>query len=417
MRGLVEAVLPARMGSSFRWLVGSSWVGNLGDGIALAAGPLLVASQTQDPLLVALGALLQRLPWLLFGLHAGVLADRVDRRRLVIAVDLARAGVLVVLAAALSTGDVGIGVVLTALFVLGVAEVFADATTGTLLPMVVARADLGIGNARLMAGALTMNELAGPAVGAVLFVAGTAWPFVAQAVLVVLSALLVSRMRLPARRRPAERSHVRQDIAEGLRWTWGNAAVRTLTVTIVSFNVTYGAAWSVLVLYADQRLDLGPVGFGLLSTALAVGGIVGTASYDWLERHASLATLMRVGLVLETLTHLALAVTTTAWVAMVVMVVFGAHAFVWSTTSRTLRMRAVPLGLQGRVGSLYAMGVFGGILAGQLVGGLVARVWGVTGPFWFGFVGSAVILALIWRQLAHIAHAGEEEERPAERVS
>jgi phosphotransferase system glucose/maltose/N-acetylglucosamine-specific IIC component len=71
-------------------------------------------------------------------------------------------------------------------------------------------------------------------------------------------------------------------------------------------------------------------------------------------------------------------------------------------------MRAVPLGLQGRVGSRYAMGVFGGILLGQLAGGLVARVWGVTGPFWFGFVGSALVLALIWRRLAHVAHAGEE---------
>ncbi|MGR6966755.1 MFS transporter [Geodermatophilus sp. URMC 61] len=416
MRGLVEAVLPARMGTPFRWLVGSSWVGNLADGIAIAAGPLLVAGQTQDPFLVALGALLQRLPWLLFGLHAGVLADRVDRRRLVIAVDLARAGVLVVLGAALFTGDVGVAVVLTALFVLGVAEVFVDTTTGTLLPMVVPRPDLGIGNARLMAGALTMNEMTGPALGAALFVAGTAWPFVTQAVLLTLGALLLSRMRLPVRERPAERAHVRQDIVEGLRWTWGNAAVRTLTLAIVSFNVTYGAAWSVLVLYADQRLDLGPVGFGLLSTATAVGGIVGTSSYDWLERHAGLATLMRVGLVIETLTHLALALTTTAWVAVLIMVVFGAHAFVWGTTSRTVRMRAVPLGLQGRVGSLYAMGVFGGILLGQLVGGLVARAWGVTGPFWFGFAGSAVILALIWRQLAHVAHAGDGTEELVERV-
>ena len=113
-------------------------------------------------------------------------------------------------------------------------------------------------------------------------------------------------------------------------------------------------------------------------------------------------------LALETLTHLALALTTTAWVAMVVMAVPGAHAFVWSTTSRTVRMRAVPLGLQGRVGSLYAMGVFGGILLGQLAVGVIARVWGVTGPFWFGFAGSALVLALIWRQLAHVAHAGEE---------
>ncbi|PRY41190.1 putative MFS family arabinose efflux permease [Geodermatophilus tzadiensis] len=407
MGGLVETVLPARMGTPFRWLVASSWVSNLGDGVAIAAGPLLVASLTRDPLVVALAALLQQLPWLLLGLHAGVLADRVDRRALVVAVDLARAGVLAVLVLALATGDVGIPAVLAALFVLGAAEVFADTAAGTLLPMVVPRADLGIGNARLTAGTLTMNQLAGPAVGGVLFVAGAAWPFLAQAVLVALGAVLVSRVRLPAVERPVERATVRRDVAEGLRWTWGHPAVRTLTLTIVLFNVTYGAAWSVLVLYADQRLGLGAAGFGLLTTVVAVGGMVGTASYDWLERHVGLAHLMRVGLVIETLTHLVLALTRTPGVAMAVLAAFGAHAFVWGTTSRTVRMRAVPAGLQGRVGSLYAMGVFGGILVGQALGGVIARVWGVTGPFWFAFAGSALLVAVMWRALGHVAHADD----------
>jgi MFS family permease len=404
---VVEAVLPARMGTSFRWLMASSWVSNLGDGVALAAGPLLVATRTQDPLLVALGALLQQLPWLLFGLHAGVLADRVDRRLLVAAVDLARAGVLAVLATALFTSDVGLVPVLAALFVLGTAEVFADTAAGTLLPMVVDRADLGIGNARLTAGTLTMNQLAGPAVGGLLFLAGAAWPFLVQAVLVALGAVLVARMRTAPPERPARRGRIGRDVAEGLRWTWGHPAVRTLTVTIVLFNVTYGAAWSVLVLYADQRLGLGAAGYGLLTTVGALGGMVGTASYDWLERHVGIATLMKGGLLLETLTHLGLALATTPWVAAPVLFVFGVHAFIWGTTSRTVRMRAVPAGLQGRVGSLYAMGVFGGILAGQAVGGVVARAWGVTGPFWFAFAGSAVLLALIWRQLDHVAHAEE----------
>jgi MFS family permease len=404
---VVEAVLPARMGTSFRWLVGSSWVSNLGDGIGLAAGPLLIASQTHDPLLVALGGLLQRLPWLLFGLHAGVLADRVARRVLVVAVDLTRAAVLAALTTMLVTGHVDITVVLVTMFLLGTAEVFADTTSGTLLPMVVGKADLGIGNARLMAGVLTMNEMAGPAVGAVLFAAGMAWPFLTQAVCVALGAVLISRMVLPPLPRRAGRSHIRRDIAEGFRWTWGNRAVRTLTLAIVTFNVTYGAAWSVLVLYATERLDLGAVGFGLLTTVGALGGIAGTAAYDWLERHASLATIMRVGLIIETFTHLGLALTTTGWVAMVIMFVFGAHAFVWGTTSRTVRMRAVPTELQGRVGSLYSIGVFGGIVLGQALGGVIARIWGITGPFWFAFVGSAVILALIWRELAHIAHADE----------
>jgi Na+/melibiose symporter-like transporter len=273
--------------------------------------------------------------------------------------------------------------------------------------MVVAKADLGLGNARISAGSLTMNNLVGPAVGAALFAAGTAWPFLVQAVCIALGAVLVSRMVVPRLARPDTRSHIGRDIAEGFRWTWGNRAVRTLTLTIVTFNVTYGAAWSVLVLYATERLDLGAVGFGLLSTVGALGGLAGTASYDWLERHASLAAIMRVGLTIETLTHLGLALTTTGWVAMAIMFVFGAHAFIWGTTSRTVRMRAVPMELQGRVGSLYAIGVFGGIVVGQGLGGLIARVWGITGPFWFAFVGSAILLALIWRELAHIAHADE----------
>jgi MFS family permease len=405
---VVEAVLPARMGRSFRWLVGSTWVGNLGDGLSLAAGPLLIASQTHDPFLVALAGLLQRLPWLLFGLYAGVVADRVNRRLLVVIVDLMRAAVLGVLTVTVVTGAVNIAIVLVTMFVLGTAEVFVDTTAGTLLPMVVDKRDLGIGNARLMAGMLTMNQLVGPAIGATLFAAGMAWPFLTQAVCVALGALMIARMRPPALPPRVENSHVGRDIVEGLRWTWRHPAVRTLTLTIVTFNVTYGAAWSVLVLYATERLDLGAIGFGLMTTVGAVGGLAGTASYDWLERHASLANIMRVGLLIETFTHLALALTTVGWVALVIMFIFGAHAFVWGTTSRTVRMRAVPNELQGRVGSLYAIAVFGGIVAGQALGGVIAQIWGITGPFWFAFVGSAIILVLIWGQLDHIAHADEE---------
>ena len=413
MGRFVETALPARMGTPFRWLVGSAWVSNLGDGIGSVAFPLLVAAQTRDPVLVALAGLLQRLPWLLFGLYAGVIADRVDRRRLVVAVDAARATVLAVLCATIVTGTVDVRVALVTAFVFGSAEVFSDTATSTLLPMVVDRRDLGIGNARLMTGMVTMNQLAGPAIGATLYATAQPFPFATQTVCVALGALLVSRMRVPVQVRPLREPHLRRDIAEGFRWTWGNAPVRTLTLAIVTFNVTFGAAWSVLVLWVQERLGLGAVGFGLLSTVSALGGLLGTFSYDWLERHVRLATLMRVGLTLETLTHLGLALTTVPWVAMVIMFVFGAHAFIWGTTSRTVRLRAVPAELQGRVASLYMIGVFGGIVVGQAIGGVVARAWGVTGPFWFAFVGSAVILALIWRQLAHVAHADEQARAAA----
>ncbi|SSC24461.1 Transmembrane secretion effector, partial [Klenkia terrae] len=401
-----EVVAPSRLGLGFRWLLASSWTSNLGDGIALAAGPLLVASLTRDPFLVSLAAGVQWLPPLLFGLLAGAVTDRVDRRLLVVLVDLLRAAVLVVLTLAVATDLVTIAGVLVALFVLGTAEVFADNSSQTLLPTLVHRDDLAVGNARMMTGFITVNQLAGPPLGAALFTVGAAWAFGAVAVLVALGAVLVSRIVLPPAER-TERGPVHTEIVEGFRWVRHHPAVRTLVLTIFSFNLTFGAAWSVLVLYATQRLGLGEIGFGLVTTAQAVGGILGIAAYGWITARVSLGNLLRVGLVVETLTHLALALTTSPWVAMPVFVVFGAHAFVWGTTSVTVRQRAVPRHLQGRVGSVNLVGTFGGLVIGAGIGGLVAQRFGVTGPFWFAFAGSALFVVLIWGQLRHVAHADE----------
>lgn len=401
-----EIMAPTRLGVGFRWLLASSWTSNLGDGIAIAAGPLLVASQTDDPLLVALAALLQWLPPLLFGLLAGAVADRLNRRLIVVTVDLARTVVLVVLCMTIATDAISIAVVLGCLFLISTAEVFADNTSSTLLPMLVHRDDLAIGNARLTTGFITVNQLAGPPLGAALFALGLAWPFVGQAILVALGALLISRISLPPHGHDREqRGRLRQDIGEGLRWAWRHPAVRTLMLTIFMFNITFGAAWSVLVLYAIQRLGMGEIGFGLLTTVSAVGGLLGTAAYGWITRRVSLGNIMRIGLIVETLTHLALALTTLPWVALTIFFVFGAHAFIWGTTSITVRQRAVPTALQGRVGSVNLVAVFGGLVLGSGIGGLIARQWGVTAPFWFAFVGSAIFVVVIWRQLVHIAHA------------
>ena len=404
-----EVVAPARLGHGFRHLLASSWVSNLGDGVGLAAGPLLVAQQTDDPGVVALAALLQRLPWLVLGLWAGTLADRLDRRRVVVAADLVRAAVLVALALAVGTGRVSVAVVLVALLLLSTAEVFADTTSPTLLPMLVPRADLGLANARLQAGFVTVNQLVGPPLGAALFAAGALWPFAAQAVLVAAGAGFAARIVLPAhgRGRTGPRA-VRDELAEGLRWVLASPPVRTLVLAITVFNVTFGAAWSVLVLYATQRLGLGAVGFGLLTTVSAVGGLAGTATYGAVTRRITRGELLRIGLVVETLTHLALALATSPVVALAVFFVFGAHAFMWTTTATTVRQQLVPGTLQGRVGSIYVLGSNGGLVLGAALGGVLAQAYGVTAPFWAAFAGSALCVVLVWRELAHLAHGDEE---------
>jgi predicted MFS family arabinose efflux permease len=337
-----------------------------------------------------------------------VLADRVSRRAIVIVTGLVRVTILVLLIASILTGRVDTAVVLAALFLFGVNETFGETASTTVLPMLVGPDDLGVANSRSLTGVIVWNQLAGPPVGAALFAAGMALPFVSEAVCVLAGVLLIARVRLPAPVRPAAgRTRIRADISEGWRWLWAHPAVRTLAITIFTFNITFGAAFSVLVLYARERLGMSALGFGLLTTALAAGGLLGTASYGWLERRVPLGVIMRGGLIIETLTHLALALTRWVWLALTVFFIFGAHAFIWGTTSTSVRQRAVPTEFQGRVGSVYLTGMVGGIVIGSAIGGGVASAWGVTAPFWFGFAGSAVILALIWRSLLQIAHDDE----------
>lgn len=405
---VVEPIAPARLGRSFRWLFASTVVANVGDGIALAAGPLLIASQTTDPLLVSMALLAQVLPPLLFGAVAGAIADQFDRRRIVIAVDLARVVVLAVLATTIATGTVNIGVVLGALFVLGTAETFVDVGASSLLPRVVRSEHLGIANARMQGAFVLTNQLLAPPIGAFLFVVGMALPFATNAACFALAAVLM--LRVAGTRADGEvageRKSLRADMVDGIRWLLAHPPMRTLALTVVVFNVTYGAAWSVLVLYARDHLAMDEIGFGLITTALAIGGLVGAAIYGRLERRFSLGNIMRVGLLIETATHLVLALTRSPEVALVMMVIFGAHEFIWGTTSTTVRQRAVPDALLGRVTGVYTVGLFGGIVVGAPIGGLLARELGLAAPFWFGFVGSALLVAFMWRRFDQIAHSG-----------
>jgi MFS family permease len=407
----VEVIAPARLGHSFRLLLASALIANAGDGVALAAGPLLIASLTRDPLLVSMALLAQSLPSLLFGVVAGGVADRVDRRRVVSLVNLGRSLVLAVLAATIATKSVSIAIVLTSLFVLGTAEVFANVSEASLLPRLVAREDLGIANARLQGAFLLVNQLAGPPIGAFLFAVGMTLPFAADAACYALGALIITRVvyRPGTERRASEepRAGFRRELAVGVRWLLRHPPMRTLALTIVAFNVTFGAAWSVLVLYAQERLGMNEVGYGLLTTAMAVGGLLGVSSYGRLERRFSLADIMRVGLCIETLTHLLLALSTQAALVLAMFVVFGAHAFIWGTTSTAVRQRAVPDELLGRVTGVYQVGTLLGIVVGTPIGGLLAQQYGITAPFWFGFVGSALLVAVLWREFDKIVHAGD----------
>lgn len=400
---IIEKLFPKRLGSGFRLLIASSWSAYLGDGFALAALPLLIASRTHNPSLVALAALLQRLPWLLFGLASGVVADRFNRIKLVVLVEAVRAGLLIALAITIFLGWANITLLLVAAFAIGISEVFSETATDTIAPTLIRSEDLSLATSRRYTGVVTLNQLAGPPIGSFLYAAGASLPFIGQALLVGTGALTISRVKLPPHPRSDKKSHLGREVIDGWRWIIHHGPVRTLFVTIFIFNITFGAAWAVLVLFAEERLGLGSFGFGVLTAASAVGGVIGTSFYGWLTKKVALSNILRVGLIIEALTHLSFAITRNAIFATIVMTIFGAHAFIWGTAAVTVRQRSVPTELQGRVGSVYSIGMYGGLVIGSALGGVIGSRFGVTAPFWFAFYGSIIFIVFIWKQLHHLA--------------
>jgi MFS family permease len=389
----------ARLGPEFAKLWTASTVSNLGDGITLVAGPLLAASLTRNPLLVAALTFAQRLPWLLFSLPSGALVDRLDRRRVMVAADLFRALVIGLLGVAILLDAASIPLLCATFFLLGAAETLFDNAAVSILPTVVPKVSLTKANGRLLGAQVVTNDLAAPPLGGLLFAAATAVPFLLNAGSFVAAAALLAAMRGRFRvERPvgAARASLRSDIAEGVRWLAGHQLLRLLGLAIGLMNVTLFAAIAIMVLYARERLGLGPVGYGVLVACLAVGGLSASLVAERVIGWLGPATTMRIGLVIEAATHLVLALTASALVASAILALFGFHAMIWNVVSISLRQELIPAQLLGRVNSAYAVFSYGGASLGALLGGVLAGRFGLTAPFWCGFAAVTILALAAW---------------------
>jgi predicted MFS family arabinose efflux permease len=189
---------------------------------------------------------------------------------------------------------------------------------------------------------------------------------------------------------------LRAEIAEGVRWLWRNRLLRILALALGLMNLTLTATESILVLFAQERLGLGPVGYGTLLSSIAVGGVAASLVADRVVARLGAATTMRVGLLIETSTHLVLALARSPLLVAGILGLFGFHAVTWSVTSVSLRQELVPSRLLGRVNSAYAVLAYGGMAVGALAGGVLARRFGLTAPFWCSFAAMALLWLAAW---------------------
>ena len=391
------------LGSRFAKLWTASTMSALGSGLATIAAPLFVAAHTKSPLIVSATSGVAWLPWLLFALPGGLLVDRVDRRRLMVVIDWARVAAMGVLTVALMTGWAGIVLLDAVLFVVNTGEVVFRSASQAMIPSVVPRARLERANGWLVGGTTLMQGiLAGPLAG-FLFVLAAWVPFFVNAGTYAASAVLIGlvagtyRASHPVADSERRARTVRAELAEGFRWLAHQRVLRTMTVLIGLLNLTLTAATAVLVLLARERLDLGPVGYGLLFSCEAVGALLGSACGDRLIRRVTATWTIRIGLLVEAGLHLTLATTRSAYVAGFMMFAFGVHAALWTIVGSSLRQRLTPSRMLGRVGSTTLFIAAGGNCVGAVLGGVIAARFGITAPFWAGFVVAALVSAATWR--------------------
>ena len=376
------------LGPAYTRLWSATALSNLGDGIRAAAFPLLAASLAEDPVLVAGVAVVGQLPGLLFGLLAGAVADRVDRRALVLAMDVIRTLLLIGLAVLIATGHATIGAAYVVAFASGLASVLRDTTAGTLLPSIVAADQLDRANGRMVTAEIAGNEFAGPPLGGYLFGVAVALPFAVNAgTLAVAAALVASIPALLQPRTPSAgelRPSLLTDLRTGLGWLVRQREVLAVPATSVALAMTDSAWFSLLVLYLRDVLGLPGFWFGLMLAIGSVGGLTGGLLAAWIGRAVGLRWTIVGSLLVAAAGQLSLGVTSSVLITAVVLATSSLVFAVWNVAARTLIQRRTPRPFLGRVGSINGTVITSASILGALLGGLVARQQGLHAPFLLG---------------------------------
>ena len=387
--GVVRGLGIGDLSPAFRRLLAASLASNLADGIILVAFSLAAARLTSDPAQVAAGADAGTIPQALAALHAGAIADRVDRRRLLGSVQAMRIVVLGLLTLATVLGALSIPLLAVGAFCLAIGQTFYDTTSQAILPMVATQEQLTRANSRLAAAETLADQFIGPPLGGLLVSVGTAlaWGGAMVGYLLALAGLLLLRgeFRVP---RSGPAASLTGDIVEGVRWLAGHPLQRTISLMVAVGAFAASSVFAVFVLYAVEPgpVGLSEVGYGLLLTAMGAGSLVGAVVVEPIERRLGTATTLVASHIAFGLLFVIPAVTDAVVPVALAFGLFGLTTMVWNVTNVSLRQRFIPPGLYGRVHAGHRLVSRGGALLGGLAGGVVGSAAGLTTVFWLAAV-------------------------------
>ncbi len=388
----------SKLGRDYLKLWLATAVSNIGDGVRITALPLLAATITRDPLAIAGLMFAGKLPWLLLSLHAGAIADRVDRRKLIVGINILRALAMGALGIFLVTGMESIALLYSVALLQGVGEVFSDNAAFALMPSIVPKDRLEDANGRLEAAVVVTNEFAGPALGGLLFAVAAAAPFLVDGGSFLLAGVLIASIsyRPPIRLEEPEKTRLRDDIAEGVRWLRNHKVLRDLSLIAAVTNLMLFATFSIQVLFALEVLGLTSAGFGLLLSAEAFGALFGSLLAGKLKRSMGTRGAIVLALAVASGANIAIA-TSSSWILVGAMAIATSFAGgLWNVMTNSLRQSLVPDRLLGRVQSAHRLLSWGAIPLGSVLGGVLAAAFTLHVPFMVAGLVLAAMTGTVW---------------------
>ena len=403
-----------KLGSSYWKLWTATAISNLGDGISGVAYPWVASAVTRSPLLIAAAGFASRLPWLIFTLHAGVITDRFDRRKLIVAMDTAR-GILTLIVGAIvllnkdslpslnelsSITDLDtnwplyITLLITA-FLFGLAEVLRDNSAQTLMPSVVEADNLEKANGRLWSAESLTNSFIGPPLGSLIIGIAIYLPFFVDAgsffVAVALIASISGSFK-PIQEKPREKINFKSEIKEGFRWLWSHDLLRPMAIILGALNLLGTMVAATFILYTQEVLNTSVFVFAVLGTAGAIGGIAGGLIAPKISEKIGSGPSLWLALAMGPIGAVIIG-TTSAWQIVWVVLLFQSFfGVLWNTITVSLRQRIIPTRLLGRVNSVYRFFGWGSIPIGMFLGGglvtiaqnFVSREMALRTPYFVG---------------------------------
>lgn len=397
----MQATQPRRLGRDF-WLFWSGQtVSNLGTSVTQFALPLLTFQLTGSAFNLALTMTATFLPYLLFGLVIGAWVDRLNRKRLMISVDILQALVIGSVPLAATFGFLSVWWLYGVGFLTSTLAIAFQAAEFAAIPSLVDQSDLVTANGRIQASYSAAMVIGPLLAGMLLALAPLADLMLVDSISFALSAVALAAIRSSFNGAARERStKLRQDIAEGLRYVLGHPVLRSISLMMALVNLFGSTIGAQLVLFAKQQLQANDGQVGLLYSAGSAGVILLSLLAGPLRKRWSFSRVALGALMLSGVVELALSTTTHFWVAVLLWALTSGLGILFNINTSSLRQAIVPNEMLGRVMSIAGVLAWSAIPLGTFVGGLVIERTGNVSLVFAAISVATILIPLLFSQTA-----------------